>query len=277
MKTLIKRHPVTAYFAMAFGWTWSIVLVMLLSGLDVNTPTPMFVIGGLVCNISPSIAAFIVTGITQGREGTKGLKEGFRKKVSVQWILLALLTVPSITALTALISSQTIRHYEIQLTVPMLALGLIWPLFSGFGEEFGWRGFLLPRLIAKRGLLKAGILLGVIWEIWHIPMHYMAYRNYGAYMIPAFAVIGFINLTLQTVIMTYIFTRSNGSIKLMILYHYTITASSIILGAFFKMETTPQLTVYEGIISVILFFVFSVILYTAKKVQINHIEEEKVC
>jgi hypothetical protein len=96
-------------------------------------------------------------------------------------------------------------------------------------------------------------------------MHYIAFKAFGSYMIPVFLTVGFINLTLQSIIMTFIFVKSKGSIKLMILYHYTITASSILVGALFTAETTPRLTFNESIISVLLFAMVATSMYIKNK------------
>jgi membrane protease YdiL (CAAX protease family) len=50
-------------------------------------------------------------------------------------------------------------------------------LISTFGEEFGWRGYLLPKLLPL-GKRKAILLQGVIWGVWHWPVIAMGY-NYG--------------------------------------------------------------------------------------------------
>ena len=52
------------------------------------------------------------------------------------------------------------------LVIPMVFLYV--PFF--FGEEYGWRFFLQPRLQKKFGKIKGVILLGVIWGIWHLPL-----------------------------------------------------------------------------------------------------------
>lgn len=265
MKEFIKKHPVTTYFILAFVWTWTIAGYMLLSGQsDVASPGAVFILCGISSNISPSIAAFLVSRVSEGKEGVDKLKNGFRKKVAPRYLLMALFSVPLITIITAIISSHTVREYQFQITVPMIFMGLVWPLFSGFGEEFGWRGYILPKLINKLGLLKAALLLGFVWEVWHIPMHYMAYRGYGEYLIPAFITIGFLNLILQTVIMAYLFVKSQGSILLMIIYHYTITASSIVISGFFRQEATPRAVFLESVISVTIFAVYAIILYVKK-------------
>ncbi len=46
-----------------------------------------------------------------------------------------------------------------------------------FGEEFGWRGYLLPKLLPM-GTTPAMLLMGVIWGVWHWPVILMGH-NYG--------------------------------------------------------------------------------------------------
>jgi len=44
------------------------------------------------------------------------------------------------------------------------------------GEEYGWRGFLLPKLIAKYNLIIGLLLTGTIWGLWHAPVILMGYN-----------------------------------------------------------------------------------------------------
>jgi membrane protease YdiL (CAAX protease family) len=46
-----------------------------------------------------------------------------------------------------------------------------------FGEEYGWRYFLQPRMQQKFGMKKGVILLGIIWGLWHLPMDFMYYTT----------------------------------------------------------------------------------------------------
>lgn len=267
MNNIVKKYPIFSYYTIAFGWTWTIVFFLIFSGNanNLDSPSLFFIIGGIISGIAPSMAAIIVTRISEGKEGVEKLISRIKKSSSFKFYWLSFAIVPIVTILTTIISNFTIRSYSLNIVVPMIIMGLVWPLFSSFGEELGWRGYILPKMLTKYSALKAGIILGTIWEIWHLPMHYIAYKDYGIYMIPAFLVIGFINIILQSVIMTNIFVRSNGNLKLMIIYHYTITSSSIIVGALFKTVSTPRLVVYEAIVSVSLFFIMALILYINKK------------
>ena len=71
-------------------------------------------------------------------------------------------------------------------------------------------------------------------------------------IVPAVAAVTLLisNLTVHALIMTYLYRRSGGNLKLMVLYHYTITAAAILPGAFFKFTSLPQYTVWEGVVSV---------------------------
>jgi len=63
------------------------------------------------------------------------------------------------------------------IVIPMVFLYV--PFF--FGEEYGWRFFLQPRLQKKFGKIKGVILLGVIWGIWHLPLvlfYYSTLENF---------------------------------------------------------------------------------------------------
>ena len=64
------------------------------------------------------------------------------------------------------------------------------------GEEIGWRGFLQPRLRARMGLLESGLLVGVIWTLWHLPMYLgqgpVSFLTFAWWVVPLAVVMGFV-------------------------------------------------------------------------------------
>lgn len=94
------------------------------------------------------------------------------------------------------------------------------------GEEPGWRGFALPRLEVRFGLVRAWLLLGLLWAGWHLPLFLVPHWNARPIWIYALLVMGFaflINLG---------FDASGRSVVVAILLHATFNASSTVLGAF---------------------------------------------
>jgi len=89
-------------------------------------------------------------------------------------------------------------------------LGLFIFLFGGSNEEPGWRGFALPVLQARHSPLVASLILGVIWGLWHAPLHFG----------PAYGGSGWQGLALQTmlgavpasILLTWLFNRTKSSL-----------------------------------------------------------------
>lgn len=92
--------------------------------------------------------------------------------------------------------------------VQAILFGPIIGLPALFGEEYGWRGYLLPRLLPL-GTRKALVLHGVVWGLWHAPIIAMGY-NY-----PGHPVLGIVMMTLFCVLMGTVFAwlyYASGSI-----------------------------------------------------------------
>jgi len=101
-------------------------------------------------------------------------------------------------------------------------------VFSGpLGEELGWRGYALPRLQVGRSALSASLILGVIWATWHLPFYLS-----GASSLAAFAST-WISTFAATIVITWLFNNTNGSVLLTMLLH--ASNGTMLGGFFFKM------------------------------------------
>jgi membrane protease YdiL (CAAX protease family) len=86
------------------------------------------------------------------------------------------------------------------LGIPSLAIvGVIGSLSRALGEEIGWRGFLLPRLVQRAGFTGGCLLSGCIWAAWHYPA--LLFADYNAGTRPAFALACF---TLMVIAISYV-------------------------------------------------------------------------
>lgn len=98
------------------------------------------------------------------------------------------------------------------------------------GEELGWRGLLLPELLKRLSPLQAGLIVGVIWYLWHIPL----YLADGKAMHPAGY---FINVVSLSIIFTWFYLKSGRSVFLAILLHTTTNYGLFLL---IKCFSFPQ-------------------------------------
>ena len=110
----------------------------------------------------------------------------------------------------------------------VLVLGATVNALLGFGEEFGWRGYLLWEL-APLGFWKASVLIGFVWGIWHAPVILEGY-NYAS-----FPVLGVAAMTVATIsfspVYTYLVLRSR-SVLSAALFHGVFNASGGLVIAY---------------------------------------------
>ena len=92
---------------------------------------------------------------------------------------------------------------------------LILVITDGFGEEVAWRGYLLPRLLERRGPVVASLILGVIWWLWHLPLVWTV----GAAIQGQPLWLLLLDLLAKSLIFTAVFLRTRGSLLIAILLH----------------------------------------------------------
>ncbi len=74
-------------------------------------------------------------------------------------------------------TSQLQANFLIQILTGIV-LGPLMNFINCFGEEWGWRGYLLPKMKGKLKLLPVLLINGVIWGVWHAPLTLLGH-NYG--------------------------------------------------------------------------------------------------
>jgi hypothetical protein len=201
---LIDRKGIISFLAITFGITYAIEGTLILAGLRLTGVPPIYgqlVLAGLMW--VPSVATVVtIKWITHEGFAVTNLRIGawrpylisalvvpacFVITYALTWLLglgqpdweLANLRafMTSTGAETSAIPSSTLVLLAVFVT--SLVLGPTINGIFGFGEEFGWRGYLLPKLIPL-GKLKAYTILGVTWGLWHAPLIVIGF-NYPGY------------------------------------------------------------------------------------------------
>jgi uncharacterized protein len=121
------------------------------------------------------------------------------------------------------------------LAIPLYSvLGVIGSTARALGEEIGWRGFLLPRLVQQTGFTVGCLLSGCIWAVWHYPG--LLFADYNAGTQPAFALTCF---TLMVIADAYILgwlRLKSGSLWPAAILH---ASHNLFIQAIFDRMTAP--------------------------------------
>jgi membrane protease YdiL (CAAX protease family) len=206
---LVKRHPLIAFFVLAYALTWPLIPLVSVSPL-----------WGFPALFGPATAAIVVAAVADGRAGLRDLLGRVaRWRVGARWYAVAL-GLPAVLALAA-----AGLHVALGAQTPVEFGGLSALNFVVFvliaGEELGWRGYALPRLLVGRSALTASLILGALWGAWHLPTFFVA----GApqYGLPFSA---FVLLTVAySVVFTWAYLHTRGSVLIATMMHGAINLS----------------------------------------------------
>ena len=225
--------------AYAFSWILSIPYILREWGILSGDYTIIFVIK----SFGPFLAAYIMTGIMEGKEGVLRLRRSIKQmRASWQWYLFILLVIPALMLLGiavlpgALASFQGFPpHFLVTYLVTFILI-----FFGGgaLGEEPGWRGFALPRMLSRFGALRANLLLGVLWTFWHLPDFLTSAQKGGPGIglstlytgLPIF----FLEVMALTIIFTWVFNHTGGSVFIAILLHASYNAFGVVVQPLFS-------------------------------------------
>ena len=230
LKRLISRHPLLAYFVIAFVGSWASLLPIALSRgmnglglLPYRLPDIAFYIAGILFTFAgPALASLVVTAIISGRAGVgQLLRRCVRWRVGIGWYLIAIFgfllvyLVSYSVFLGVNLPLALLAQLPLLLTV-FLPQGVLIILTASFAEELGWRGFALPRLQQRYGPVLGTVILGTLHGLWHLPAFFT--QILGPFSLPGYA--GFLFVAIAaTFLYTWIFNHTRGSVLLATLTH----------------------------------------------------------
>ena len=236
ISAFIRSHPLISYFFLAYAGMWLLVAPLVLDTFEmIQLSDGMSLLLFALSSLSgPTLAAYVVTGILEGKAGMGRLfRRTFQFRAGLQWYAVALFVFLSIwlaaysflyngAPLAALAANPSLL---ISTFLPGVLLGLLIP---SIGEEPGWRGFALPRMQAAYGPVLATILLGTLHGVWHLPALFTP-------LLGPFTVDGFLVFVLTaaagTFIYTWVFNNTRGSVWIAMVMHAASNAASQLVTA----------------------------------------------
>ncbi len=203
----VKQHAFVIFLVLTFILSWWPWLFYIQGTFDFA-----------LLPFGPVLAALIVVPLAGGRHGFKEwLRTCFKWRVGLLWYVVAIGFPIALTAIPA----------GINILLGATADTSVWPnlagflgelvgvfLFVGIGEETGFSGFSLPRLLRGRTVLATVVIMALVRVIWHLPSFMSGDTEWPVALL----------LIPTQLIFTWIFIRSGGSAFLLLLAHTSIGA-----------------------------------------------------
>lgn len=204
-----RERQVATFLVLAFAWTWGTDLVV--SAL--TGPNPSILVN-IPRTWGPPLAAVAVTWLSGG-----DVREWFREvadwRVRPRWFLVALalpLVVEDLPVLAYALGGGSASFPNHPLGLYLLNfVGVL--LLAGSLEEFGWRGFVQPRLQERYSALAAAVGIGVVWACWHLPLFVRNPEVYNGF--PSYLLV----LVCESVIYAWLYNGSGGSVLPVMVIH----------------------------------------------------------
>ncbi|MEM2947126.1 MAG: CPBP family intramembrane glutamic endopeptidase [Candidatus Bathyarchaeia archaeon] len=185
------------------------------------------------------------------------LIKGFDPRIEKVWYVPAFLFWPVIAGfsmLMVLLNEGAVPEL-VALSQPQLILwNFVYIFFLGgpLQEEFGWRGYALPRLQACYSALLSSVVLGVMWAIWHLPLNlmYLAGPQYqvGIAWLSSTVVL----FVFVSILFTWIYNNTGGSIFAALIFHTMLNLSTYVVFPVFETRSGPTYYFFSIIVAAII-------------------------
>ena len=228
-----KSSGLWTFYILVFGWAWGIGLLFAVAPAPMTrTFGPVGLWNPLIFLTvwSPTLLAFAVTAATAGQAGVRELLGRiFRWRFPLRWYLAATVGIAAV-ALSARFLQAVLTHTP----PPPLFDFMHWPQFAmagaallvldpgPIGEDPGWRGFALPRMLDRFHPTVAALLLGVIWTVWHLPAFLFSGMPQSSLPLGWFC----LSMVSVTVLMSWVTIKARGAVIPAILMHWAFNRFS---------------------------------------------------
>ena len=237
-KTAGSWPAIAVFYLIACGFSWLVwsPLVLGPDGLRVLKTAASFPVTVCIGTLGPLLACFIVHRWQTGR--WQAIRFLPNRPSQWTWLVLGpfLILFCRCFLFSALITTggPTAWHWNIGalagIWIPMFNYNLFGgPLF----EEFGWRGFLQPRLQLRMPAWLAAVVTGVLWSAWHLPLFLVGWGG-ESFMLFLLTLVG------VSIVMAFAFNASGQSLVVAILMHSAFNAVNRFMPAFLGTVPTRQ-------------------------------------
>jgi uncharacterized protein len=216
----IGFSSLTPFLLITFGLAWGIFALFIFLPAqmirmfgEITGQHPLF----FLAVWTPGIAAFVVV---LRRAGFSGLKRFLSRlmlwRTSMSWYAFLVFGIPFLFFCGSALKGNIFAEPFPVTSISALLTALAFTAIKGPVEEFGWRGLALPLLQERFSPFWAGLILGVIWGVWHVPAFLLSGTPQSVWSFTPF----FAGSIAMSVIMAALFNASRGSILLPAIFHF---------------------------------------------------------
>ena len=244
IKAFIKKHKVLTYYGMVFTISWGSLLLIASGPYQIpgtkEQVDRLFPIALLSLFAGPSVSGILMNGLVSGRAGLRELFSRLLQwRVAARWYAIAVLFAPLlVTAVLLALSLISTEYLPGLITtsdkVGLLVFGIAWGLIGGgLLEELGWTGFAVPNLRKRYSIITTGLIVGILWGIWHFLIAFWSSGSLAGETPLAIFVAGFLIFYLGAlpafrILLVWIYDRT-GNLPVVMLMHASLSSSTLIL------------------------------------------------
>jgi len=221
-KYKIRSRALVPFLALTFGLAWGLFALLVVFPETISATfgpmratNPLFILAVY----APAIAGFLVVVIYAGPAAVgQFARRLFIWRIPPIWLALLLLGIPAVSVFGAAIAGRPLLAPLPEGGLSGLVALLAFMLVLGPVEEFGWRGVALPILQRHMAPLWAGIILGLVWGVWHLPAFFADGTPQSGWAFAPF----FVGAVSVSVILVPLFNATGGSLLWAILFHFQL-------------------------------------------------------
>lgn len=279
MKNFVKQYPVSSYYLLVFAISWGGILI-LIGGPDHIPGTKeqaekLFVPALLIMFTGPFISGILLNFLIDGKKGLRMLLSRFLHwQTNGRWYAIAIFTGPILVATVLFGLSVFNKEFlpgiiTAKDKIDLMIFGVSWGLIGGgLLEETGWTGFAVPQLRKRYSILSTGLIVGMLWGIWHFMIafwasNYLAGADSWTMFVAGFIAFYLLALPAYRVLLVLVYDRTR-SLPVIMLMHAFFSASTLI----FQPTATGQFAFVWNLVLGLTLWVIIVMIVTNKRLRV---------
>jgi CAAX amino terminal protease family. len=219
---MIKKYSIIWFYVFTFIFT--IILGGTGQAICANYVPEQYqtIVSLVLAEMAPTFGTLLVCICMKDWDCFKNMNwNPFKNIKNILWLLLSfIIPVIVVTSASAIMSALGKPYTSNGYSDKLIIITFLGSLIGCIGEEIGWRGFMLPSFNRKYSLFSSAIFTGILWGAWHF------------FKLTSYGFLGYLLFILfiaeLSVIMAWIYSKSNTNIICMVFFHLGVNTSSIL-------------------------------------------------